>query len=78
MEGRWNVEKTREHGKNSTSSANRACPWKSLENRKVFRFLPFDLVDNVAGMIHSKKNMFLLGTRKKEEEKRMNIDFTRL
>lgn len=62
----------------SISSANRACR-PSLEiPQEVFKFLPFDLVDNVAGMIHSKKNMFLLGTRKKEEEKRMNISFTRL
>lgn len=78
MEGRWNVEKTREHGKNSTSSANHACLWKSLENRKVFRFLRFDRVNNVAGMIHSRRSMFLLRMRKKEKERRMNIGFTRL
>lgn len=54
----------------------RVPPWKSLENRKVFRFLPFDLVDNVAGMIHSRRSMFLHeeeGKRKEDE-----YDFTRL
>ena len=44
----------------------------------MFKFLPFDLVDNVAGMIHSRRSMFLLRMKKKEKERRMNIGFTRL